>query len=136
MSAARRLDWLLIAVVCLLALLGCIAIARAAQLELASSSFLTRQGIWVAASAVAMVVTARTNYRVIGRWNCELMVLAMALLVAVYLFPPVNGARRWIRFGPVSVQPSEFAKLAYVLVLARYLMYRESYRRLPGLLAP
>ena len=51
------------------------------------------------------------------------------LLVAVYWFPPVNGAQRWIRFGPVGLQPSEFAKLAFVLGLARYLMYRDSYRR-------
>ena len=34
------------------------------------------------------------------------------------------------------MQPSEFAKLAFVLALARYLMYRESYRQLLGLLVP
>ena len=44
--------------------------------------------------------------------------------------------RRWIRFGPVGLQPSEFAKLAFVLGLARYLMYRDSYRRVSGLLVP
>ncbi len=57
-------------------------------------------------------------------------------LAAVYLFPPINGAQRWIRFGPLGLQPSEFAKLAFVLGLARYLMHRRSYRELPGLLAP
>jgi cell division protein FtsW (lipid II flippase) len=40
------------------------------------------------------------------------------------------------RFGLVGVQPSEFAKLAFVLGLARYLTHRDSYRRLPGLLVP
>jgi cell division protein FtsW (lipid II flippase) len=54
----------------------------------------------------------------------------------VYLFPPVNGARRWIRVGPLGFQPSELAKLAFVLALARYLSYRESCRRLAGLIAP
>ena len=56
--------------------------------------------------------------------------------LAVYLFRPVNGAHRWLRWGHVGLQPSEFAKLAFVLALGRYLMYRENYRRLRGLLVP
>src|SRR6185295_16733530 len=47
-----------------------------------------------------------------------------------------NGAHRWLRLGFISLQPSEFAKLAFVLALARYLMYRENYRQLTGLFAP
>ena len=54
----------------------------------------------------------------------------------VYFFPPINRAHRWIRLGPVGLQPSELAKVAFVLALARYLMYRDNYRRLRGLLAP
>jgi cell division protein FtsW (lipid II flippase) len=54
----------------------------------------------------------------------------------VYLFPPINNAHRWIRLGAIGFQPSELAKVAYVLALARYLMYRDNYRRLRGLMAP
>ena len=60
----------------------------------------------------------------------------MLLLVVVYFFPAINNAHRWIRLGPISLQPSEFAKVAFVAALARYLMYRENYRRLRGLMVP
>jgi cell division protein FtsW len=45
-------------------------------------------------------------------------------LLAVFGFRPINGARRWIRFGAFSIQPSEIAKLALVLFLARFLERR------------
>ena len=57
-------------------------------------------------------------------------------LVAVDFFPQINGARRWIRLGGVGFQPSEFAKLAVVLFLARYLMHRKNVRRPLGLVVP
>ena len=76
------------------------------------------------------------NYRVLAGYAYLAFGLSLVLLVAVFWFAPINGAQRWIRLGPVGLQPSEFAKLAFVLALARYLMYRESYRRLWGLLIP
>src|SRR5690606_8895263 len=52
-------------------------------------------------------------------------VLMIGALAAVYAFAPVNGARRWLRFAGVGVQPSEFAKVAYIVVMAAYLAYRD-----------
>ncbi len=43
------------------------------------------------------------------------------MLVAVLFFPPIKGARSWFGWGSVGIQPSEFAKIAVSLVLARYL---------------
>jgi len=85
---------------------------------------------------LAMLALSAANYRVLCRHTPIIYLASVGLLVAVYFFPAVNGAHRWIRLGPVGVQPSEFAKVAFVLVLARYLMYRGNYRRLPGLIAP
>ncbi len=65
-----------------------------------------------------------------------MFLVSLVLLLIVYWCPPVNGARRWIRLGPIGGQPSELAKVAFVLMLARYLMDRENYRRLSGLLFP
>jgi rod shape determining protein RodA len=76
------------------------------------------------------------NYRVICQFCYGLFLAALALLVLVYFFPAVNGAHRWIRIGPIGLQPSELMKLAFILALARYLMYRDNYRRLRGLAAP
>ncbi len=51
-------------------------------------------------------------------------------------FPRSTAHHRWLRIGRIGVQPSEFAKVAFVLALGRYLMHRENYRRFRGLMAP
>jgi len=92
--------------------------------------------VWAALAAVAMVAVTIPSYRTLSRWSYAIFLVAVGLLILVYFFPPVNGARRWIRLGPMGFQPSELAKIAFVLALARYLMYRENYRSLVGLLLP
>lgn len=55
-----------------------------------------------------------------------LLVLAFIGLLAVLLVgTQVNGAHRWLRLGPVNMQPSEFAKLAIILFLSSYLVRRQ-----------
>ncbi len=132
----RRLPWSIVAVVLGLVLLGWLGIARSEQLSGTPRRYLERQLIWSLVSVAAMFVAAVPSYRILTRYCYAALSVSLVLLVAVYWFPPVNGAQRWIRFGPVGLQPSELAKLAFVLALARYLMYRESYRRLWGLLMP
>jgi cell division protein FtsW (lipid II flippase) len=83
-----------------------------------------------------MALAAAPSYRLLCRWSYALFAAAIALLVLVYFFPTVHGAHRWIRIAGASLQPSEFAKVAFVLALARYLMYRDNYRRFRGLAAP
>jgi cell division protein FtsW (lipid II flippase) len=58
------------------------------------------------------------------------------LLIAVYFFPAVNGAHRWLRFGGVGFQPSELAKIVFVITLARYLMFRKDQRTWRGFVVP
>ncbi len=132
----RRIPWSLVAPAVALVLLGWLGIGRAEELSGGNGRFLLRQLVWSAAGLVAMFAATLPNYRVLGRWSYPAFAGSLVLLAAVYVFPPVNGARRWIRLGPVGLQPSEFAKLAFVLGLARYLMYRSSYRDLSGLLMP
>ena len=62
----------------------------------------------------------------IAAWDgtCSGYAIGVAALVAVYLLPTVNGAHRWIRFGGIGLQPSEFVKVIYILSLSRLLMHR------------
>ena len=53
-----------------------------------------------------------------------------------FLGPQINGAVRWYRIGPLSLQPAEFAKLALVVTLAAWLRLRHKARALEGLLVP
>lgn len=130
------MPWSVVALALSLMALGCLAIARSEVLSDTRSRFITRQAIWVALCLAAMMAATTINYRLLMRWSYLAFGLSVGLLLVVFWCPTVNGAHRWIRFGPVGLQPSEFAKLAFVLALAKYLMYRDSYRTLRGLCGP
>jgi len=128
------MPWGVAATAVTLVLLGWLAIGRCDALF--GSGYLRRQMIYSAVALATMLLASAPNYRILCRFSYALLALSLVSLAVVYLFPPVNNAHRWIRLGPVSIQPSEFAKVAFVLALARYLMYRENYRRLRGLVVP
>lgn len=130
------MPWSIPLIVVVLAAFGCLAIERYADLTGTGYRLLGRQLVWAAVATAAMFAVTLCDYRVLCRWSYVIFFVAIVLLLVVYLFPPINGARRWIRVGPLGVQPSEFAKAAFVLALGRYLMYRDNYRRLRGLLLP
>ena len=76
----------------------------------------------LALGIVAFFAVSRVRYTAWRRYAPGLYVVVLAALVLV-LIPGVGteagGARRWLDFGPVSLQPGEFAKLATVLILSR-----------------
>lgn len=88
--------------------------------------YVVKQGVWTLIGFVAMFVAMHFDYRILrSRWIIYgLLLMTIFLLLAVFAFPPVNGARRWIKFSGVSAQPSEIAKLALVLFLAYFLERR------------
>ncbi len=88
--------------------------------------YVIRQAVWTMLGFGALFVGAAVDYRHLrsGRIVYGLLGVTVLLLVAVFAFPPINGAQRWIRFGSLSAQPSELAKLALLLFLARFLERR------------
>jgi rod shape determining protein RodA len=116
--------------------MGWSALARADELALGNGEFLRRQIFFSILAVFVAAAVALPNYRVLCRLSYVLFALGIVALIAVYFFPVVNFAHRWMRIGPIGLQPSEFVKIAFVLAMARYLMYRENYRRLRGLIAP
>ena len=133
---ARRLPWSIVAVAVSLICLGWLGLARCEDLATGSGPLLRQQMVFSALALAAMFALSLPNYRVLCRLSYAIFLLSLVLLVLVYFFPAINRAHRWIRLGPVGLQPSEFAKVAFVLALARYLMYRQNYRRLRGLAVP
>jgi cell division protein FtsW (lipid II flippase) len=95
-----------------------------------------RQLVWAGIALVAMAIAAWPSYRLADRLAYVAFVLCVPLLVAVYWTDPVNGAQRWLRAGPVGLQPSELAKLAFVAALARFLSRGENARRWWVLVVP
>jgi cell division protein FtsW len=152
---ARKLqadEWLFAGAVAL-ALFGVIMVYSASAIVATGENhsqyfYVIRQGVWTLIGLGAMWAGMRFDY---GRLRSPLianglLITALVLLVAVFAFPPINGARRWIRFAGMSMQPSEISKLALAIFLARFFERRAgeegSFRRtfapsvaLTGLLA-
>lgn len=83
-----------------------------------------KQLIWYGIGAVAAVGSCLVDYTRLARWSLVGYWGAIILLILV-LIPGIGtwhgGSRRWLDFGPVSLQPSEFAKLAFIFAQAHFL---------------
>ena len=130
------MPWGVVVLAAAITSLGLVAIARGQELAEARERFLSQQLIWCGVAAGAMVVAAVPNFRRLARFATLAYFFVLALLLAVYFFPPVNGAHRWIKFAGLTLQPSEFAKLATIASLAAWARYREPVIGLKGLAAP
>jgi rod shape determining protein RodA len=87
----------------------------------AVNPLVVRQAAWFAAGLVGMLAALTFDYRTIERYAYPLYALTVVSLLLVPLLGVAGGgSRRWLRLGPVSVQPSEIMKLMLVVALARY----------------
>ncbi len=81
-----------------------------------------RQIVWYLLGTGAAVALCCVNYQTLARWAMIAYWGAVLLLVLVLFFGTVRyGARRWFDLGVFSLQPSEFAKLAFILAQAHFL---------------
>ena len=81
-----------------------------------------RQLIWLGMALIAIVITAFLDYRLVINSSYILYGLSVFLLLLTLIIgKEVNGARSWLYIGGQSFQPSEFAKFATTLALARYI---------------
>ncbi|MFH1851726.1 MAG: rod shape-determining protein RodA [Candidatus Neomarinimicrobiota bacterium] len=90
------------------------------ELTLTSTTFF-RQLVWTLPALVMMLVTLALSRKNIYKYTILAYVGILLLLLLPFAGPKVAGTYRWITLGPVNFQPSEFAKIIVVLVLARYL---------------
>jgi len=138
----RRLDPLVVGSVAALALLGWTlqlgirAAAPEGSVENVTG-FDQKQLQWYAVRVFASVLVLLVPYRVVLDRAYLVFAAAILLLLSVFAIgKSVKGAQRWIELGPASLQPSEFAKIALVVVLARYIRFREDQKTLRGLAIP
>src|SRR3979409_2430485 len=124
---ARKLypdKWLFAATIGL-ALFGVVMVYSASALLAQSENhghffYVKKQAIWTAIGFVAMLVAMQCDYNRLRdrRIVYGLLLLTVFLLLAVFAFSPVNGARRWIKFGGMSAQPSDTAQRVLTIFLA------------------
>jgi rod shape determining protein RodA len=91
-----------------------------------------RQAFFVGIGLVLMVLFSFVNWRYLKNWSLPVMVVygvAVLLLAMTLLFPEVRGIRAWIVLGWFRLEPSELAKLALVILLAKYFSTRHIHIR-------
>jgi cell division protein FtsW len=88
--------------------------------------YVIKQAIWTSIGLVAMLIAMQVDYHRLRDWRVVygLLALTVFMLLAVFAFPAINGARRWIKYQGFSVQPSEISKLALAIFLAYFLEKR------------
>mgnify|MGYP001393140797 CR=1 FL=1 len=91
--------------------------------------YLNKQVLGVLLAAVLCYVTSRLNLDYIRRyvpWLAGFAALLLLLVAIPHIGIEVKGSRRWLGFGPIRLQVSEFAKLAVVFCLAHYLAINQT----------
>lgn len=117
----RDFDWVMLGLTVALAAAGAVAVYSATHSAEGGSPLffdhLRRLGMGLAALLLATMI----DYHLILHYAWIAYALGLAALIAVDVVGMVGmGAQRWLSLGVVSIQPSEFFKLALVLFLARY----------------
>jgi len=112
-----RADSLLLPISAGLTFIGMVMIYRL------DTGLATEQLIWitVAAASFVLVVLFLRNYELLMQYKYTLGVAALLLLASTMILgTEVNGARLWLRLGPLNFQPSEIAKILLVIFLAAF----------------
>jgi cell division protein FtsW (lipid II flippase) len=135
-------NWPVLAAVAVLATLGVVSVWADSPADG------RKQLVFLGVGVACMLAFQAVNYQIIGRFAWGFYALALALVMYTVLGAAiggvtpipfvrrVNGAYAWIHLGGFSLQPAELMKIAFIMVLARYLRFRSNYRTLLGLLPP
>tara|TARA_R110001583_G_scaffold67490_7_gene192914 strand:- start:22966 stop:24171 length:1206 start_codon:yes stop_codon:yes gene_type:complete len=121
----------LLMVVLILMCIGMVIVASASIPEGIAMSgdpfrFLKRQVFYVLICLTLMGAIVNIPFSFWYKRQMLILLLSLTALLAVLLIgTEVNGSVRWLRLGPINIQPSEFAKLSIIIFLASYLVRRQ-----------
>ena len=83
--------------------------------------YFIKQGIFLGVSALVSFIIIKFNTKLYGISSTPLLILIVTGLVALLLYGKVtNQAKSWFQLGPITIQPSEFAKVVIIAFIARY----------------
>ena len=83
--------------------------------------FIKKQTVWLIIGFAVMIIASRIDPNIYKKYTPHLYCLTLFLLILVLAVGFVgNGAQRWISIGPITIQPSEIAKLSIIMMLSLY----------------
>ena len=117
----KEIDKLMLSAMILLMIFGIINIYLASSVEY-GTLFLKRQSIWFVVCLVALYFVLAIDYTLLKSYTPLFYWGSIALLIlTMFIGTEINGAKGWIRLGPLSFQASEVAKLATIMMLGKTL---------------
>jgi len=134
MSNTGRTDWFMFAIAAGLAVFGSVMVYSASAMmalketqDQTELTYFYKQFGFMLGGLFVMAAISRLDYRVLNNEYVVYGILGATalLLLFVFGFPAINGAKRWIRVGGFSLQPSEMAKIALPIFLAYFLTKRQ-----------
>jgi rod shape determining protein RodA len=118
-----QFNWWYFLLILTLATIGVVVIhsANHARPEALYQNLYIKQVYWILCGLGAMLCAIFIDYRILSRFAYPIFLITVLSLIYVLLFGTIfSGARRWIHLGPLTLQVSEFAKFALIIVLAKY----------------
>jgi len=120
----KNFDWIMFSVSILISLIGIMTIYSATRPVGAEAhpGFYMKQFYWLVLGIIALFLVVSFDYIWLSRHALHLYIIGIIFLLSVLIFGKTGlGATRWLSFGPISFQPSEFFKLVYLIMLAQQL---------------
>ncbi len=116
----HRIDaWMILAVV---GILGASLVTQNAVAGVVGSRLLARQLLWACGGMLTLLALSRIRLDFYARLAPIVYVISLTALVAVLIFGEIRGGTRgWFAVGPLTIQPSEFARVATILMVAAWL---------------
>ncbi len=124
----ERPDYWILAAVCILCIIGVLMVFSSSGVDPTDPTYLINRHVqWLLLGAFVLLVTMSVPYTRWRRYSVPGLVVAILLLALVAFGPDfvaerINGAKRWLSLPhlPISLQPSEIAKLAFIVYLAAW----------------
>jgi rod shape determining protein RodA len=123
-----RIDYVLVFTVMLLVLIGVLIIYSAGfdAVEKINKGLYKKQLLWFIFGFVLMLVVTFMNYKFLSEYSLQIYIGFLLILLFTTIFgKTVRNTRAWLNLGLFAIQPSEFMKLGLVILLAKYLEFRE-----------
>lgn len=126
-SVSSNIDWIIVSIYCAMVIMGWLNIYSSSLADNENSfydmsQFYGKQLFAIGLSIPLILMVLSVDSKFYERFSVFIFAIALVGIAGLFLFgKEINGQRNWYRFGSFGIQPSEFAKFATSLVLAKYL---------------
>lgn len=132
----KNIEYVILIIILSITIISVIIISSATHATSPNGDFhyVKMQLLWFGLGCIAMIVIMAFDYHTIAEWSNIIYVVNICMLLLVmFLGREGGGAQRWINIGPFRLQPSEFAKIAIIITLAKHLEKKKSLENLKDL---